>query len=81
VLSSVTPCHISDIRDMFKFIIQRKLSEMYPNISILLRISMTSCYYCICRKKLFEAEIDKDLPPNNNGTGAIDRIGHSFNRE
>jgi hypothetical protein len=41
VLSSVIPCHISDIRDKFKFIVQLKLSEVYPNIFILLRIIMT----------------------------------------
>jgi hypothetical protein len=41
VLSSVIPSHISDIRDMFKFIVQRKMSEVYPNIFVLLRIITT----------------------------------------
>jgi hypothetical protein len=40
VLSSVIPFHISDIRDMLKFIVQRKLSEVCPNV-ILLKIIMT----------------------------------------
>jgi hypothetical protein len=41
VLSSVIPSHIFDIRDMFKLILQRKLSEVYPNVLIILRIIMT----------------------------------------
>jgi hypothetical protein len=41
VLSSVIPSHISDIRGMFKFTVQRKLSEMNPNVFIQLRINMT----------------------------------------
>jgi hypothetical protein len=41
VLSSVIPSHISDTRDMFKFIVQRKLSEVYPDLFILLKIIMT----------------------------------------
>jgi hypothetical protein len=32
-------------------------------------------------RSFFEAEIDKHLPPNNNGRGVIDGIGHSFNIE
>jgi hypothetical protein len=36
VLSSA----ISDIRDIFKFIVQRKLSVVFPNVFILLRIVM-----------------------------------------
>jgi hypothetical protein len=40
VLSSVIPSLISDIRDIFKLIVQQELSEVCPNV-ILLRIIMT----------------------------------------
>jgi hypothetical protein len=40
VLSSVIPSRISDIREIFKFTVQRKLSEVYSNVFILLRIIM-----------------------------------------
>jgi hypothetical protein len=39
---------------------------------------MTSCYCCICKKKLSRAEINEDVPPNNNCTGAIDVICKSL---
>jgi hypothetical protein len=42
VLISVIPFHISDIRDMFKFVVQQKLSEVRPNVFILLTIIMTA---------------------------------------
>jgi hypothetical protein len=41
VLSSVIPSNISDIRGMFKFIVQLKLSEVYQNVFIPLRIFTT----------------------------------------
>jgi hypothetical protein len=54
---------------------------MYPDVFILLRIIMTvPVVTAFAERSFFEAEIDKDLPPNNNGTGAIDGIGQSFKR-
>jgi hypothetical protein len=40
VLRSVITFHISDTRDVFKFIVQRELSEVYPNVFIQLRVMM-----------------------------------------
>jgi hypothetical protein len=81
VLSSVIPSHISNIRDMFKFIVQQKLSEVCPNVFILLRIIMTVPVTTVPAERSFLSLKLIDIPPNNNRTGVIDGIGHSFNRE
>jgi hypothetical protein len=61
LFSAVVPLHIFNTSHMFKFIILRNLSEMYPSTFISLGMTMTSCYYCTSSGALFKAETDKSL--------------------
>jgi hypothetical protein len=72
VLSSVIHFHISDRRDMLKFIVQRKPSEVYPNVFILLRIIPVTT--AVAERSFSRLTLIKTYLR----TTMIDGIGHSW---
>lgn len=54
--SSVILYHNSDIRDVFKLIVERKLSEVYPNV-ILKRITTAPAERSVSRLKLMKTQV------------------------
>jgi hypothetical protein len=54
---------------MLKFIVQRKRSEVYRNVFVLLRIITVVPVATASAKRNFSRLIDKDLSRNDNGTG------------
>jgi hypothetical protein len=77
LFSAVIPSNISNIRDMFKFIILRNLSETYHSIFILLGTMKTLLLLHHIQVGFSRLKLIKDLHLNNY-RGTFIRIGYSF---